>query len=205
MRNGIRKIIALLLSKQAPLVLSAVLVAGGVGGAYTYSRYISTASGSSTAQVAKWAVKFNGGVATENKLNILFRETANNNVMDGRIAPASKLHADFEIDPAGSEVAIDYSFKLGNLGSGAPSSLKVEKVCKVVGDKETELTADGDEYKGEIVLSNQGSALTQNDKVTIRVYIIWENDEANNAADTTVGISAPALTLPVTVTAKQRI
>lgn len=176
----------------------------------TYARYTSSASGTAEVQVAKWAVKVNDtDIVEKDTITISFTEVANDNVVDGKIAPASQLYADFTIDPTGSEVAIDYSFSLGNIESSSgtvPTSLTVSKVVPVVsGTEGTALTATDGKYTGTINLTSQTAELTSAEAVTVRVYVEWTNSEANNTTDTTVGASAPTLTMDVTAVATQHI
>lgn len=177
----------------------------------SFAIYFSTGSGNGTVNVAKWAVTLNGEdiTAADASFDITFtEETANANVVSGKVAPGSVLYADFEIDPAGTEVSVEYSFTLGDITAStgnAPQGFEVSKVCTVADDNsETELTTSADgSYKGTISLTSR-AALTTNDKVKVRVYITWAADvEENNADDTTVGKAAPTLTLTVTGTVKQ--
>lgn len=180
----------------------------------TYARYISNATGTATAQVAKWAVEVNQTDIVDNdSLTITFNEVENANVVNGKIAPTSKLYADFKIDPAGSEVAIDYSFELGEITASTgdvPTSFSVSKVVTVATDEngvetETEVSKTDGQYTGTIALKDQATALTTNESVTVRVYVEWTNSDANNATDTTVGANAPTLSMDVTAIATQHV
>lgn len=177
----------------------------------TYARYTGTASGTGTINVAKWAVKVNDkdATASDATFDLTFTEVENNNVVDGYIAPASKLYADFVIDPAGSQVAVDYSFVLGNITASTgdvPTTIKVSKVVPVTSTGEgSALTASEGTYKGTINLAIQTAALTTDNAVKIRVYIEWENSESSNSTDTTVGTTAPILTMTVNATVQQHI
>lgn len=178
----------------------------------TYARYISTTSGEGTVQVAKWAVKINDKDVTQSEeFTIEFLEVENANVVNGYIAPSSQLYADFTIDPTGSQVAMDYSFTLGAItadNGNVPETVKVLKVVPVVSGVEgTDLTAIDDVYSGTIELVDQETALTANEAVTIRVYIEWEdlNNSDANIIDTSVGVSAPTLSMTVNATATQDV
>ncbi len=194
------------------IVVLAVLAIALYFVASTYARYASTLSGDATVKVAKWAVTINDDDMTNasTDIGLTFTEGANENVVAGYIAPNSSLYADFVIDPAGSQVAMDYSFKLGAItaptGVTLPSSIAVEKVVKVASDgQETVINANADgEYTGEILLTDQ-AALTTDDSVTVRVYVKWTNDDTKNAEDTTAGVAAPELTMNVTAKAQQHI
>lgn len=193
--------------KMTIVILAIFLLIAIIGG--TYARYTSSASGTASAQVAKWAVKINNiDIVTNDTFAVNFQNVENNNVVKGKIAPSSKLYADFEIDPTGSEVAVDYSFALGAITATSgevPADLRVSKVCTISGDTETELTSANDTYVGTINLESQNNALTEASKVKVRVYIEWTDSEANNSSHTSVGNVAPTLTMQVTGTAKQHV
>lgn len=173
----------------------------------TYARYASSASGTATVTVAKWAVKVNNtDITSADTLTITFQEVKNDYVVDGKIAPGSELYADFTIDPTGSEVAIDYSFELGEITASlgdVPTTLTVSKV-ELVADG-TELTKTDGKYTGTIDLTSQTAALTSAEAVTVRVYVEWENTDSANTTDTSVGTSAPTLTMEVEAIATQHI
>ena len=209
--------------KWTLLLLIVCLLAAVIGG--TYSRYTSTATQTGSAQVAKWAVKINNkNIVANEKFTVVFNEVKNDNVVDGKIAPSSRLYADFEIDPTGSEVAVDYLFKLGTISAKigeenatVPTGIEVEKVVYLVDDTENEgqkkdgnkiaQNTDG-EYVGEtIALESQESALTAASKKIVRVYIVWTNTdtEAENTNHTDAGNKTPTLSMEITGTAKQHI
>lgn len=190
------------------VIFALVAVIGG-----TYSRYTSTGSGDATVTVAKWAVKINDAdIVSTSTFPVTLHEVDNDNVKDGTIAPSSQLYADFVIDPDGSEVAIDYSFELSGIVSSTndaedvPADLTVSKVCLRNGTSDgTELTATDGKYTGTIELASQNAALTDEEAVTVRVYVTWTNTEANNVTHTAIGNTAPDLTMTITGTAKQHI
>ena len=180
----------------------------------TYARYTAAASGTGTVQVAKWAVKIGEKDATQENttFDLSFNKVENENVVDGYIAPGSQLYADFKIDPTGSQVAIDYSFSLGNITASegtVPTTVKVLKVVPVKDNVEqAELSPDtGGKYTGKISLPSKDKALTADEAVTIRVYLEWENTNTaeTDKVDTSTGVSAPTLTMTVNATATQSI
>lgn len=167
----------------------------------TYARYTSTASGTATVQVAKWAGSVNGAdITTETTFDLEFTYVENANVVDGFIAPTSQAYAEFKIDPAGSQVAMDYSFTLGEItGTNVPTNLKISKVVSVEGSTETEIN----NYSGTIELASQTEALKTAQAKTFRVYVEWEDKD--NVNDTTVGKAAPTFTIEVGVTLTQDV
>ena len=184
----------------------------------TYARYASSASGTGTADVAKWAVKINSAnIVDTNSFTVTFNEIANANVRDGKIAPGSRLYADFVIDPTGSEVAVDYNFVLGAITASAgsvPTGIAVEKVCYVVSGEDGENIALSDgKYTGiTIPLESQTAAMTSASQRTVRVYVVWTDggsatEVANtvNVDHTAAGNATPTLSMTITGSAFQHI
>lgn len=201
-------------SVKTMMIVLALLAIGLYFVAGTYARYTAAASGTGTVQVAKWAVKIGEKDATQENttFDLSFNKVENENVVDGYIAPGSQLYADFKIDPTGSQVAIDYSFSLGNITASegtVPTTVKVLKVVPVKDNVEqAELSPDtGGKYTGKISLPSKDKALTADEAVTIRVYLEWENTNTaeTDKVDTLTGVSAPTLTMTVNATATQSI
>lgn len=201
-------------SVKTMMIVLAFLAIGLYFVAGTYARYTAAASGTGTVQVAKWAVKIGEKDATQENttFDLSFNKVENENVVNGYIAPGSQLYADFKIDPTGSQVAIDYSFSLGNITASegtVPTTVKVLKVAPVKDNVEqAELSPDtGGKYTGKISLPSKDKALTADEAVTIRVYLEWENTNTaeTDKVDTLTGVSAPTLTMTVNATATQSI
>lgn len=201
-------------SVKTMMIVLAFLAMGLYFVAGTYARYTAAASGTGTVQVAKWAVKIGEKDATQENttFDLSFNKVENENVVNGYIAPGSQLYADFKIDPTGSQVAIDYSFSLGNITASegtVPTTVKVLKVVPVKDNVEqAELSPDtGGKYTGKISLPSKDKALTADEAVTIRVYLEWENTNTaeTDKVDTLTGVSAPTLTMTVNATATQSI
>ncbi len=184
----------------------------------TYARYASSASGTGSAVVAKWAVKINTvDIVANDSFTVTFSEVANDNVVNDKIAPGSRLYADFVIDPTGSEVAVDYNFVLGAITASAgsvPTGVAVEKVCYVNSgvDGNTIALSDGKYTGTTIPLESQTAAMTSASQKTVRVYILWTDggsatDVSNtvNVNHTTAGDATPTLSMTITGSAFQHI
>lgn len=196
--------------KGARAKLAAVAALIGVAAAGTYASYVSTGTGGGEADVAKWAVSVNGtDITAADTFDLVFQEEPNDHVVDGKVAPGSRLYADIEVDPSGSEVAVDYAFSLGELtaSTGAvPDGFQVSKVCLAPdGGPETEITATGGEYSGTIALPSQSQAMGAAQKVKARVYVEWADDGKSDASHTETGKAAPTLTIPVSVEVSQHV
>ena len=196
------------------MLILVVLIIGLYFVSGTYARYTSTINGKVTAKVAKWAVTLNGVDMTtaEETMELTFEETeANNDVVDGYIAPGSELYSnDLEIDPTGTQVAMDYTIELGEITSNEELSgkIKIARLEKMVDGNWTNVNdfSVGSPYNGTIELVDQENALTSDESVTYRVVLAWDNVEDNNATDTELGVIAPEdVTMTVKVTAQQHI
>ena len=198
------------------MLILVILIIGLYFVAGTYARYTSTADAKVTAKVARWAVTLNGEDMTDEQTETLelefTEEETNNDVLDGYIAPGSKLYSNaLEIDPAGTQVAMDYTIELGEITSNEDlnGKIKIARLEKMVdGGNWTKVNdfSVGSPYNGTIELVDQENALTSNESVVYRVVLAWDNVEDNNATDTELGVSAPEdVTMTVKVTAQQHI
>lgn len=192
------------------MIILMIIALGAYFIANTYAKYSSTATGSGTVSVAKWAVKLNTeDITQEETFDLTFTQVKNDNVVAGKIAPGTQMYADLVIDPAGSEVSMNYQLSLGDLSDTPVTVVKVvpcnvDAQGKVTEGKDALVADEGGNYKGTISLKDQ-KALTSKEAVTVRVYVEWANADANNATDTATGIEAGSLTIPVDVTVSQLV
>lgn len=184
----------------------------------TYSRYRGTASISTNAQIAKWAIKMNAeDISLESKtINVqAVDDGTNENVSAGKLAPGKKMKFELQVDPAGSEVAIDYIFKINSDEMKAISDtgtaitlneqIKIEKVeCTILddnGDAQV-ITPTLDEEGNEKYFESLKDVLA-NKQVKYTVYIVW--DDGDDASDTQIATTAKMVEVPITVTARQHL
>ena len=189
------------------IVLALGLVAVVAITGITYSRYVSTATVNGTADIAKWSIKLNdtdiSTTPTTKQVALTFE--ANEFVKNNTIAPGSKATFDIALDPTGSEVAVDYTLGIDTTaitGITNTNSLIAVTGAKYVIDGQAEQDAN---ISGTNVVINESLAdVLAGNKVTLTVTLEWQ-DGAQDAADTTNGISGGTITIPVTVTAEQHI
>jgi len=170
----------------------------------TYARYSTQGVASGSLPVAKWAVAItsdDGKTLSSTTQDITFTVQSNTNVVSGKIAPAVTAVAEIELDLTGTEVAVDFDAVIGSLtSSGSTASLdKMTLTTEVDGTTYTSGTAQ------TINLVGDSAFTAANGKKKVTLTVTWENDETNNADDTTMGTTAPTITIPVTLTAKQHI
>lgn len=197
------------------LILFILIISIATG---TYSRYRGVATANAKAQIANWAIKLNAEDISMQSKTINVQATdgdSNENVSEGKIAPGKTMKVELQVDPTGSEVAIDYTFKVdtGNLKVTSSSdvvpqiqnNLSIVKVeCKVEAD-------DGTEKVRTVLLDDEGNAkyfenledVLKNRKVTFVAYLLW--DDGDDITDTQSGMNITSIEAPIIVTAKQHI
>lgn len=184
-----------------------------IGG--TYSRYTSSGTVNATAQLAKWHVELNGTdistVTSTQNVTLTFDD--NSNVATGKLAPGRTAYFQVELDPTGSEVAIDYTFNVDTAGiaaaleTGSTSEIAVSGVSYKIG---TGAQQSATLNSGEFTVAQNLTSVTANEKVLVTVTLSW-NDNNHDASDTAEGVAsynsqnAKTITVPVTVNAKQHV
>jgi hypothetical protein len=187
----------------------------------TISQYTSAGTGTGTAQVAVWNVKFlktNGTTEWNDTNDITFTPSSSANVVSGKIAPGISATGTGYIDFTGTETAVNFKIAPGDiedaltaagLSSLAGLDFSITSVTASNGDGAIVMTpnlTDGS-YSGTVALPT-GTAMTANEKVTFTVTITWNNDSDSGASDTAVGtstaITASGIDLPVNVTVTQK-
>ena len=191
------------MNKKSILVGIAVLllaVVGGIAGA-TYSRYISSASTTPTAQVAKWAVKVNDTDITSNSAKTITAPAItweqSNYIDDNVIAPSRKGTFELKIDPSGSQVAVLYTLKIDEKAFSQYPQIKIESV-KV---DEQQLSKDESSglYSSKITLDE----VKKNTVKTVKVTLTWNEDTQYNETDTTIGNTITNFDIPIEITVQQ--
>ncbi len=191
--------------KTILVIITGILLAvAGAGVGATFSRYTSEATATPEAKVAKWHVNVGGEDISNGEtkqFNAVIKWEDNENVQPDYIAPGSKGTITFIIDADRTQVPIDYSIVINTKEISSHSQISIKQVtASPHNEKETTLNAD-DAYT-----FNGGIDLADVSKpVTITINLEWENQEDKNADDTSLGATAPILSLPITFTASQRI
>lgn len=188
--------------KSVLAVLVALLLVVGAG-VYTYARYTFSRTGSGDVDVATWAVALKqGGSPVTDNFTLTLTLGANNNVVNGKIAPDRSATATLTLDLTGTEVATDYEVDLSTV-TGLPDGMSITGVT-ADGVALSETSTGSGVYTGSVAL-NAGKTAIADDEVELIITATWVNNESNNANDTTYGTAAGTLSIPVTVTARQHI
>ena len=195
--------------RKSGILVSLLLLLVVVIGGYTYSRYMSSGTAKSEAQIAKWSVKIGANdletYTTEQPLDADLTLVANEFVDDNVIAPGRSGTFDVVIDPTDSQVAIDYIIKVTDVEGTTNDNIKVTGAKYWIGDITGEGTAAS-------VIGDTGATIPEGledvkagKKVTVRVTIEWENDDTNNTVDTTDGKTAGKVSVKTSIQAQQHI
>ena len=151
--------------------------------------------------IAKWNVELNGHDITDGYSQQIvitdFSVIADSNVKPGKIAPGMRGMVDLTIDPVDTDVSVRYDITLGDIGDQPIELLSVEII-----EGEGELVCtDTDTFTGVIELDDIKNG---DGEVTVRIAILWTNDEANNEIDTQIGTNfTRTLDIPIRLTASQ--
>ena len=167
----------------------------------TYSLFESESDATVEIPIAKWNIELNetditNGLTEEIIIND-FTVVEDANVKEGKIAPGMLGMVDLTLDPKDTDVSIKYEITLGDIGD---QPISLQSVQLISGSSTLIRTAE-DKYTGIMNLQNiKNNTAT----VTVRITVLWENDENNNEADTVIGTQAGhTLDIPITLDAVQ--
>ena len=169
----------------------------------TYAKYFASANTATLSQdVGKWIILVNnmditieGGESVEFEVNN-FNNFSNTHAAQDKISPGSTGYVDIEINPAGTDVAVRYDIELDLTGV---SNLAIEARLEMASGENTLVKTGENTYSGTISLADVQAEAT----ATVRCYITWNNDDANNGVDSAAGSNVNlelGLTANVTVT-----
>ena len=178
--------------KVLAVAILLLLVVVSVG---TYAIYASSATGDATVNAAAWRVKVGSTDIVENNsftlsdIDFTGQGSVNTSGNPNKIAPGSTGTLTILIDADGSEVPVDYQVELGTMQGGSNNF---------------SITAhSGSSLTGTIAYSATDGAMEQ----TVVLDVTWTgaaNDGSEkNTSDT--NLEGTAITVPITVTAKQHL
>lgn len=181
----------------AAAVVLTLVTASLVGG--TFAKYTSTATGTGTAQVAKWAIAMKEGDNAITGDTFTFTlENSNANAVSKKdtIAPGSDGEIKFAINGENSEVGYSY---IVNADISLLGGIPIKFYSDAAKSHEITFTDNKAEVaKGDVELADVGT------EKTASIYWAWDST-STDAKDTTVGIAGTAGTITVTITAEQYI
>lgn len=209
------------------LIILSFLLVLVLGGAYTYSKYKTVASGNASVDVANWNILVNGcnianpgentnvncfsqvtnddGTVTITKNfdveDFDYSNFDNQDVVDNKIAPGSEGKFRINIDPSDTEVSIEYTMYITLVKENG--SIKISRS----NPNSTDMTLmEDDGYHGILQYTSDGfihiddnGNRTSVDDLEFLVNVLWENNEDNNLIDTEIGTSSETPILGVSV------
>ncbi len=139
---------------------------------YTFSRYVTTISDSTEIEFAKFKVTVNDINVTENKpFELKFSETSN--FVGQKVAPNNSGYFEFIINPAGTEVSLEYDFKF--MIDEMDEDFKL--LYFTVNDDATHYDIIDNTATGDLILPSNERGFNDNEKASIKVYWSWDEKE----------------------------
>ena len=167
--------------KHIILILAIILL--GVSAyviSQTYSKYLSTAEGQSSADIAKWHILVNNthitsGTDLSNTIEPVF--PGNDHINEGIIAPTAEGYFDLYLEFEEVDVSFKYNISLGINEESAVTDLIITGYSFDEGDNIISFT-DGDTSITETITLSS----TLEDR-SIRVYIEWDDNPLTETMD----------------------
>lgn len=167
----------------------------------TYSLLQSKTNSNIVHEIGKWNIKLNetditNGLTQEVVIDN-FSIDRNANVKEGKIAPGVSGNLELTLDPVNTQVAVRFDISIEDVSEQQVKLVSIEKIDGV-GEL---IKTDENTYSG---IMNLSEITNQTAKATIKIVILWENDEANNESDTLIGTSKGySLKVPIKVKVSQ--
>ncbi len=178
-----------------------MVIASFIVFADTLALFETNATGEASMDIGKWIVKISNVDITNGYVqNIVidnFIYEANSNVAAYKIAPGTSAYFDLVVDATECDVAVKYdiTFNFDQVEYADNIGFSVEEVG---GDSVVRTAANT--YSGIIDLET----IEDEEVVTLRVSMNWNNIESYNANDTVLGLERDSkLALPITINAIQ--
>lgn len=187
--------------KKESLLLLVLLLLVGISFSYvagTYAKYVASFDNEGTATVAKWAFEAEN---KETDLEVALGETYDaESLVSGKIAPGTKGNFSIKLTNKDSEVGVQYSISLKEIGDTVPANLKFYTNDTYT----TELTTTSTPITGKIAAGDETGA-------TATIYWKWDYETgtvtdgiaAGDEDDTDDGETATDFTVTLTVKGNQ--
>ena len=180
------------MSKKKKTLVAAFVVLGMVAlgmGAFVYAKYVSTVTGTGTAQVAKWEFR----TANEGKTDLIKCELGKTynatTLANGKIAPGTEGKCTIKVSNGEGQVGVNYTIAVA--ASGKPTNLKFYT------DEAHTTALPTTGVTGHI---NAG-VTTPDEKV---IYWLWPYETAGgDATDTSEGENVDSMTIDFAITGVQ--
>ena len=171
--------------KEFDLIFILLIIAITTGiVAVTYSKFFSSSKSDNDLSVARWVVKVNNRIVTDNNHTFTFDDIIidkNDNVEEGMFAPGVSATLPITIDAKDSDVAVDYEVNVASDYVPINKAIVIKNVP----------------IKGTIPIG--GTVNIDNLK------LVWEDIEGNDEEDTNFAINNEIFKIPVEVKLTQHI
>ena len=167
----------------------------------TLALFESNANGLVNSDTGRWIIKVNNETITEEDVETIviddFVYTASSHTAPGVIAPGGSAYFDLVIDATECDVAVKYTLTLNSTTTGYADNIEFS----VDGMDEAGIVQTGEfDFTGVIELDD----ILEGNTKSIRVNVVWNNDEQFNEQDSAIGIvENNKLTFPIGFTAIQ--
>ena len=165
----------------------------------TYALFESTRINTSMIDIAKWQVQINGDVIDGSSDTFTinsFTWSNSSKVKSGKAAPGLDGYFDIVINPNNTDTSIRYDIEF-DFSDLDENQFSIDRIVEI-DDKNIYRTGEFT-YSNVITLDE----IENHDTNTIRTYITWIADEANNENDSKIGFGEKELNIPVKVTITQ--
>lgn len=158
---------------------------------YSFASYVIGWEGHHGGAVAQWTIRINGVPLSDNLVSDefcveLIPDTDIIPEFPQKIKAGQTGHFDVEIDPAGTETAIEYAVVVDIVNSKMPGGMSVDGYCFIYDDPAEPVkivfSEDDRSVEGVVELPESG-IFTDNDRITIRFYWIWADDATDSDFD----------------------
>ncbi len=147
--------------------------------ASTYSKYVTGTTGNANVRIARWKIKVNNqDIVNNSDLSSVISPVfpGNEDIASGVIAPTAEGYFDIIIDGSNTDVSFSYEVTTSNNSSSAVSDLILSGYSINGGEKQ-----DIDSVDGQVSLTNSILYNQENKIVTVRVYLMWNDDDTSGA------------------------
>ena len=145
----------------------------------TYSKYITSTSGSANVRIARWQIMVNNqDIVTNNNITSVIQPvfSGGNDVASDVIAPGVEGYFDITIDGSDTDVSFSYTIYTDEDEDSDVSDLVLSGYSIDGGSRQSVTSQDGQLSITNSILYNQADK-----DVTIRIYFMWNDDEENGA------------------------
>ncbi len=167
----------------------------------TFALFETNAYGVANSDIGRWVIRLSNQTITSGLDEDLEIDNFNyqtvSTVAPNRIAPGTSAYFDLVFDATDCDVAVRYDieFKVDEIDYEENIGLSVEAL-----DDSNTIRTDENTYSGVITLAS----IANDDVVTIRVSLDWDDIAQYNESDTALGeVAGNSLVIPISVHAEQ--